>query len=65
MDADDVSGLMYTGLGIGALGLGLGMLGNLTKNFSSGATTQQVKKIKTKYCKKCKKWLPLTHKTHK
>ena len=29
MDADDVTGLMYTGLGLGALGLGMGAMMNM------------------------------------
>jgi|ETN01SMinimDraft_1059929.scaffolds.fasta_scaffold86033_2 hypothetical protein len=58
MDTNDVTGLMYTGLGIGALGLGLGMLSNLTQQISGQGN------VKTRYCKVCKKKVKTPH-SHK
>jgi len=49
MDADDVTGLMYTGLGIGALGLGMGVMMNMMGGLGK------------KYCEKCKKYTPSDH----
>jgi hypothetical protein len=56
MDVNDVTGFMYTGLGIGALGIGLGMLSNLTKQVSGQGTVK-----KTKYCDICKKKVKTPH----
>lgn len=49
VDADDVTGLMYTGLGLGALGLGMGVMMNMMGG------------IGKKYCNKCKNYVPLDH----
>lgn len=61
--ADDVTGLLYTGIGIGAAGLALGMVNNLVQNSQNVMSSTKVKskKKKTKYCKICKKLVNLSH----
>lgn len=54
MDADGVGGLIGLGVGLGVLGMGMNMM--------FGATAAQGGEKKVKYCKKCKTWVPLTHK---
>jgi hypothetical protein len=63
--ADDVTGLLYTGIGIGAAGLALGMVNNLVKQTQESTSgynyKPKTKKKKTKYCNICKKLVSLSH----
>lgn len=62
MNVNDVTGLMYTGFGIGAMAIGLGAVANMAEGITTKYTSQS--KSKTKYCDICKKKVKLPH-SHK
>jgi len=47
--------------GLIGLGVGLGVIG-MSMNMLFGATAKEGGEKKVKFCKKCNKWVPLTHK---
>ena len=53
MDMGEAGGLIGLGVGLGVLGMGMNMM--------FGATAAQGGEKRVKYCKKCKTWVPLTH----
>ena len=53
MDSGGVGGLIGLGVGLGVLGMGMNMM--------FGATAAESGEKKVKFCKKCNKWVPLTH----